>query len=444
MSQTELSQLYQRHCWQPFTQMKLAPKPIWIEKGEGVYIINEKGERIIDAIGSWWVSIYGHSHPALIHAVTEQMEKIEHLIFAGLAHEPAVRLAQRLSQLTNHHLNRVFYSDNGSTAVEIALKMAYQYFQNQKAVTRQEFISLGGGYHGDTIGAMSVGEKGIFHQVFEPLLFPCIRLPKPSCLFRDFYDEREALKQTAPVIQAMETVCREKGKKICALVLEPLIQGASGGFCFYPPVLLRKLHEICQEWGIFLIADEVFTGSGRTGSFFACEKAGIWPDMIALSKGLGAGYATFGATLTTEDIYNGFYSNDRSHTFFHGHSMTANPVGCSASLAGLDLMEKDSLLRKTSLLEKYHHTFQKDLSKGPLRDKIREFRSLGSVGVVELQHNASYTSEFGWKVMQKALKEGVLLRPLGNVVYLTPPYCIKEEELQRVYLVMEKAVVDSL
>ena len=442
-SKKELQKLFHKHAWQPFTQMKLAPPPVFIEKGAGVRLFSTEGQAIIDAIGSWWVNIHGHAHPFLNNALREQAEKIEHLMYAGLAHTPAVQLAQELSLTTQNQLPRVFYSDNGSTAVEIALKMAYQYFWNQ-GQKRTEFITLGGGYHGDSFGAMSVGARGIFHEAFAPLLFDCHQIPQPRCPFEHLYDEEQALKAARPVLKALEELVKKRAPKICAMVLEPIIQGASAGFNIYPPLLLKKIYEICKDAGILVIADEVFTGCGRTGSFYASQMAGVWPDIMALSKGLAAGYLPFAATLASEKIYKGFYSDDRKHSLFHGHSMTANPLGCALALASLSLIQKDKLLEKVLLIEKWHQSLQEELKNKPLYKKIKECRFLGSVGVLALQSDSTYTADFGWRIMQKALEQGVLIRPLGNVVYFTPPYCIEQKDLEEVYAVSQKVLESEL
>lgn len=439
----ELSKLFREHAWQPYTQMKLAPPPLFIERGRGARFFSMEGKSIIDAIGSWWVNIHGHAHPFLNAALRRQSEDIEHLIYAGLAHAPAVQLAQKLSASTQNKLPRVFYSDNGSTAMEIALKMAYQYFWNQ-GQKRSEFISLGGGYHGDTFGAMSVGARGLFHKAFAPLLFDCYQIPMPSCPFESLYNEEQALKATIPVLTALEKIVKKRAKKVCALVLEPIIQGASAGFNIYPPILLKKMREICKNAGILLIADEVFTGCGRTGFFYASQMAGIWPDIMALSKGLAAGYLPFAATLASEKIYQAFYSDDRRDTLFHGHSMTANPLGCALALASLRLFKENNLLEKVRCIEEWHRDLQNGLKKKALSKKIKDYRFLGSVGVIELESEKNYTADFSWRVMQRALELGVLIRPLGNIVYFTPPYCIEQGELEEVYRVFQKVLSTEL
>ncbi len=442
-SPEHLDSLFWDHAWQPFTQMKLLSSQRLIERGEGAYLFDQEGRAILDAIGSWWVNIHGHSHPEMKAALNHQLEKIEHLIYTGLSHRPAIELSHKLSHTTDHVLQRVFFSDNGSTAVEIALKMAYQYFWNKGDTHRKEFISLGGGYHGDTFGAMSVGDRGVFHRAFEGLLFPCHALPTPSCPFIYLHEEEEALPYVQTIIDELEKRLDQHGKRICALILEPIIQAASAGFNFYPAILLKRIRKLCDEAGIFLIADEVFTAFGRTGSFYACQQAGIWPDIMALSKGLSGGYLPFAATLTTQKIYEGFYSDDREHTLFHGHSMTANPLGCTVAITSLSIL-KNGGLEKARKLEYLHKNFQNELKQKVLYKKIKECRFLGSVGIVELGGDSEYTSDFGWRVMEKALEKEVLLRPLGNVIYLTPPYCISEKDLGKAYKVLEEVVSSEL
>ena len=445
-SHDQLLAYHRRHAWQPFTQMKLAPDPVFIERGSGAHLFTKDGRRIIDAIGSWWVNVHGHSHPAINQAITAQMERVEHVIYAGLAHEPATVLAQRLSATTGDRLPRVFYSDNGSTAVEIALKMAFQFFANQGTSERREFIALGEGYHGDTIGAMSVGARGVFHEMYAPLLFPTHLLPTPRAPFAVFDDDERALEHLAPALDALEKLLVERGEKICGLILEPVIQGASAGFNIYPPVFLKRVRELCDRYGIFWIADEVFTGCGRTGRFYACEHAGVWPDILCTSKALAGGYLPFAATLASERVFLGFYSDERRHTLFHGHSMTANPLGCAAALASLDLIGADHAdgFARIKALERRHRAHLNDLADGPAAAHIREVRCLGSVAAVELNLPADYTADLGWRLMAAAIRRGVLLRPLGNVVYLTPAYVIAPDELAQAYDVLGECLKELL
>ncbi len=441
---TESILAYHRaHAWQPFTQMKLTPDPVVIDSARGVYLKTSDGDEIIDAVGSWWVNIHGHNHEYVNAAIEKQLRQLEHVMYAGFTHEPAARLSKRLSDTTGGELPRVFFSDNGSTAVEIGLKMAFQFYVNQGRPEKKNFVTLTGGYHGDPIGTMSVGARSVFHEMYEPLLFSVFHAPAPSCPFEALYDEARAQEAVRPAISALEKILEEHGKTICGLILEPLIQGA-GGMNIYPGAYLRAVRALCDAHDVMLVADEVFTGCGRTGAFYACERAGIWPDIMALSKGLSAGYLAFAATLASERVFQGFYSDDRRHTLFHGHSMTANPLGCAAAHASLDLFERENLLGKVLELEESHGNHLRAMETGALGKHIRETRCMGSVGAVEFDLDIDYTGDFGWRVWSTCIAEGVLLRPIGNVVYLTPPYVIQADELEKCYGVLEKTVLEIM
>ena len=436
----ELYEWHRNHAWMPFTQMQLLGEPPIIESGRGVYLYTREGREIIDAIGSWWVNIHGHSNPRINAAIKDQLDRLEHVIYAGMTHEPALRLGHRLSALTNHHLPRCFFSDNGSTAVEIGLKMAFQYFLNSGRPEKSEFVCLSGGYHGDTIGAMSVGGRSVFHEAFAPLLFDCHQVPAPKVEFAKQEDPDSVSRAIAAPLAKLAEVFAARGDRICAIILEPLIQGASAGFNIYPAEYLRQVRLLCDQHDVLLIADEVFTGAGRTGHFFATGRAGIQPDILALSKGLSGGYMPFAVTMATEEIYQCFLGTDRRRTLFHGHSMTGSPLGCAAAHASLDLFEEQAVLDRVHKLERLHAGHLAQLQSGPLGAQIKEVRYMGSVGVVELALEGDYTSEFGWRVHEAALARGVLLRPLGPSVYLTPPFVIEPEQLSRAYEVLESCV----
>ena len=440
----ELYEWHRNHAWMPFTQMQLLGNPPIIESGQGVYLRTRDGREIIDAIGSWWVTIHGHSHPRINAAIKDQLDRLEHVIYAGMTHEPALRLGHRLSALTNHHLPRCFFSDNGSTAVEIGLKMAFQYFLNTGRPEKSEFVCLSGGYHGDTIGAMSVGARSVFHEAFAPLLFDAHQVPAPRVEFRNQTDPDLVSSAIAAPIAKLAELFETRGERICALILEPLIQGASAGFNIYPAEYLRQVRALCDRHNVLLIADEVFTGAGRTGHFFATGRAGVQPDILALSKGLSGGYLPFAVTLATEEIYESFLGTDRRRTLFHGHSMTGSPLGCAAAHASLDVFEEEAVLDRVRELERSHAEHLARLQAGPLGSHIKEVRYMGSVGVVELALEGDYTSEFGWRVHEAALSQGVLLRPLGPSVYLTPPFVIEPGELARAYEVLESSVLAVL
>lgn len=386
--------------WHPYTQMQTSPAPLEIVRGEGVWLHTSDGRKILDGISSWWVNIHGHSHPKLNEALAAQARVLEQVIFAGCTHEPAVQLAEGLLEVLPKGLARVFYSDNGSTAVEVAMKMAMQYWSN-RGEPRRKFIALENAYHGDTVGAMSASGRSIFTAAFEPLMFEMVHVAR---------------------LEQMDAALA--GGDVAAVLIEPMLQGA-GGMLMWPAEFVRGVRELCDRTGALLIADEVFTGFGRTGKMFACEHAGITPDLVCLSKGLTAGYMPLGATVTTEAIYDAFLSDDRAKTFFHGHSFTANPLACAVACASLQIFKEEPVLERVARLEQ-------QLREGlePLRQRphVSDVRVLGGVGVVELASSGGYLDKSGPKLAAEFLKRGVLLRPLGNVVYFLPPYCIAPEE----------------
>jgi len=437
----EIIRWHADHAWQPFTQMKLAGEPFVVSRAEGVFLYDYNGNQIIDAVGSWWVAIHGHNHPYIKKSIQTQMEDLDHVMYAGFTHKAAAELSYRLSETTQHKLPRIFFSDNGSTAVEIALKMAFQFFANTDHKEKNKFVSLMKGYHGDTIGTMSAGSRSVFHDVFHPLLFDVILAKSPSCPFVDFYNEEKSAVHLQEAIEDLERIFYIHGPNLAAMILEPIIQGA-GGMNYYPPLYLKKVRELCDRYDVFFIVDEVFTGCGRTGKFYAFQHSGIYPDIIAISKGLSAGYLPIAATLSTEKIYQGFYSDDRMHTLFHGHSMTANPPGCAASLASLDLIDQSYEMIKK--LEEMHSSNLLGIKQGPASSLIQETRNIGTVAAIELKLQYSYTGNFAYEFMSLCKKDGVLLRPLGNVIYITPPYIIEKEELGKVYEVLERNVLKLL
>jgi len=387
--------------WHPYTQMLTAPAPLPITRADGVWLYTEDGRRILDGISSWWVNIHGHSHPKLNAALAAQAHELEHVVFAGCTHRPAVELAERLIEILPRSFSRVFYSDNGSTAVEVALKLALQYWRNLGVHQRTKFITLHNAYHGDTVGAMSASEDSVFTRAFSTMMFPVERV-------HDLDD--------------MEQRLREAGDSIAAVLIEPMLQGA-GGMIVWPAEFVTGVRRLCDKYNTLLIADEVLTGFGRTGKMFACEHAAITPDIVCLSKALTAGYLPLGVTATTRAVYEAFLSEDRSKTFFHGHSYTANPLACAVALASLDLFREEPVLERVSRLEQ-------QLRDGfdPLRS-LGEVRLIGGVAAVELASDKpGYLDGIGPRLAAKFLERGLLLRPLGNVVYFMPPYCITESE----------------
>ena len=412
--------------WHPYTQMQTAPPPIPVVRGEGIYLYTEDGRRILDGISSWWVNIHGHSHPKLNEALARQARELEHVIFAGFTHRPAVELAERLVEVLPEGLHRIFYSDDGSTAVEAALKMAYQYWSNRGEPERRLFVSLEFAYHGDTVGTMSVSEESVFTKAFEDLLFRVARADAPYCYRCPLGLERSTC--AIDCLGSLEQILREEKGRVAGVIVEPMLQ-AAGGMIVWPREFLSGVRKLCDEHKTLLIADEVMTGFGRTGRMFACEHGPVRPDIACLSKGLSAGYLPLAATVATDDVYEAFLSDDRTKTFFHGHSFTANPLGCAVGLASLDIFREEGTLQRIAALEK-------QLREGlePMRSLncVGDVRIIGGVGIVELAEGDGYLSDIGPRLYREFLQRGLLLRPLGNVLYFMPPYVITEEETNRV------------
>jgi adenosylmethionine-8-amino-7-oxononanoate aminotransferase len=391
--------------WHPYTQMRTAPEPLAVTRAEGVWLYTEDGRKILDGISSWWVNIHGHSHPKLNAALAAQASELEHVLFAGCTHRPAVELAERLLALLPAGMSRVFYSDNGSTAVEVALKLAIQYWRNLNQPQRQTFVTLHHAYHGDTVGAMSASEDSVFTRAFAPLLFQ--------------------VERAHARLDDLERALAQLGNTAAAVLIEPMLQGA-GGMLMQTPDFLAGVQTLCARHGVLLIADEVLTGFGRTGKMFACEHADVHPDIMCLSKGLTAGYLPMGATVATEKIFDAFLSDDRSKTFFHGHSYTANPLACAVAIASLDLFEEERTLERVARLERQLREGLEPLRRLP---HVADVRVIGGVGVVELESpEGGYLDSAGPRLASEFLARGILLRPLGNVVYFMPPYCITEGE----------------
>ena len=408
--------------------MRTAPPPLPIVGGKGVYLYTEDGRRILDGISSWWVNIHGHSHPKLNEALAKQAQQLEHVMFAGCTHPAAVDLAERLVSILPHGLERVFYSDNGSTAVEVAVKLATQYWINKGEPRRRVFVTLHHAYHGDTVGAMSVSEDSLFTRAFTPLLFSVARAHAPYCYRCPVGLERSTCH--VECLGDLERTLAAAGDAAAAVLVEPMLQGA-GGMIVWPAEFLAGVRRLCDRSGVLLIADEVLTGFGRTGRMFGCEHAEVTPDIICLSKALTAGYLPLGATCTTDAIYDAFLSDDRSRTFFHGHSFTANPLACAVALASLALFEDEGVLDRVLRLEQQLIAGLAPLAQLPT---VGDVRVIGGVGAIELvadkdtRHAGGYLDQMGPRLASAFLDRGLLLRPLGNVVYFMPPYVITEAE----------------
>jgi adenosylmethionine-8-amino-7-oxononanoate aminotransferase len=421
-----------RHSWHPYTQMStLATEPpMLIDRAEGLFLIDAEGNRYYDAISSWWCVVHGHGHPGIREAVTRQMERLDHVLFAGATHEPAVRLASRLAAIAPEGLSRVFFSDNGSTAVEVALKMSLQSWRNLGREERTGFVCLDHGYHGDTTGCMSVSGVDAFLRAFRPILFPARRVPSPYCY-------RCPVGKTYPgcgasCVDALGEALREGGETVAAVILEPLLLGA-GGMIVYPPEYLSRAAALARAHGVHLILDEVATGFGRTGTMFACEQAGVSPDFLCLSKGLTGGTMPLAATLTTAEVYNSFLGGpDSGKTFYHGHTYTANPIGCAAALASLDLFEEEELVDRVARLAPRLAEGVRELAGLPL---VGDVRGIGMVAALELVSDKETkeplpgTAPVFREIRLEGLRRGLFLRPLGNVVYLFLPQAVTRESL---------------
>ncbi len=422
-----------RVLWHPCTQMKdhEAHPPIPIRRGSGAWLEDFAGRRYLDAISSWWVNLFGHANPRINAAVAAQLETLEHVLLAGFTHEPAVTLAERLVAITPPGLSRCFYADNGSSAVEVALKMSFHYWQNQGQTGKTKFITLENSYHGETLGALAAGDVALYKATYRPLLMETLTAPSPDCFHRAPDESWEAYSRRR--FEDMQRLLARHAHEVCAVIVEPLVQCA-GYMRMYHPVYLSLLREACDRHGVHLIADEIAVGFGRTGTLFACEQAGISPDFLCLSKGLTGGYLPLAAVLTTDAVYQAFYDDyERLRAFLHSHSYTGNPLGCRAALATLDIFEEEDVLARNRALSARMARHAAPLADHP---HVAEIRQHGMILAVELVQDKAARKPYPWqerrgrRVGQHALSRGVLLRPLGDVVYFMPPYVIDEEEIE--------------
>lgn len=421
-----------QYIWHPYTQAKDCERwpPILIEKAEGIKLYDNKGNFYYDTISSWWCNVHGHNHPKIKQAIRKQLGSLDHVLLAGFTHKPASLLAEKLVSITPKNLTKVFFSDNGSTAVETALKMSFQYWQNIGKKTKTKFVSLDLAFHGDTVGAMSVGGDTAFNKTFKPLLFESFKVPSPYCYRCPMGKKRDSC--DIDCAGALENTLKKHKNKIAALILEPLVMGAAG-MIVYPAQYLKKAAELAKKYNVHLIADEVATGFGRTGRMFACQHVGVQPNFMCLAKGITSGTLPFAATLTTEQIYNAFRDDYQKHkTFYHGHTYTANPIGCAVALASLEIFKQEKTLEKLkSLIPIFHKGMEKFR---PLK-LVGDVRYIGMIGAIELVKDKSTKKPFdikeriGQRVFQNGLKENLILRPLGNVIYLFLPLCITKRQL---------------
>lgn len=417
------------HVWHPFSHSSTEPELLQVGGAKGAWLELAGGRRILDGISSWWTCLHGHGHPDITKAIAAQCEQLDHVIFAGATHEPAVRLAEELLHIAPPGLSRVFYSDNGSTSVEVALKMAIQYYQ-LTGRPRRMILAFEGGYHGDTFGAMAVGERGLFTDPFADYLFSVIRLPVPR-LGGDGVELEHC-------IRALEAAMQQNKEDVAAVILEPMVQGASG-MRMHPAAFLKEVARICKDHGALFIADEVMTGFGRTGRLFACEHAAVSPDVLCLSKGLTGGVLPLSATLCREDLFDVFQKRERSRAFFHGHSFTANPIACAAALASLQLTRRPEFLQNVARIERGLRAGLMPLVAHP---QVRDVRVLGLVGAVEFRETVGYLTKTSLAMRTTAAEMGVLLRPLGNILYTIPPACVTDAELSGILAAIQRLVAD--
>lgn len=436
------------YLWHPFTQMQEWEQetPLIIEQGKGSYLIDTEGRKYLDGTASIWVNLHGHRHPRLDRALTAQLQKIAHSTFLGLTNPPAIRLARELIRLAPKGLRRVFYSDNGSTAVEVALKMAVQYWQQIKpaAGTKQSFAHLKMAYHGDTIGAVSVGNIELFHARFKPLLFPTHQVEPPYCY-------RCPLGRTYPscdmaCIDPLERLLKTRHRELAGVIVEPLVQAAAG-MMVAPPGYLARVRELCTTYNVLLIVDEVATGFGRTGKMFACQHEGVTPDLMAISKGLTGGYMPLAATLTTEAIYRAFLGRyDEWKTFFHGHSYTGNPLGCALALANLEIFRREQTLEQVRKKSRLLARLLQPLAELPHVGDIRQCGFMVGIELVQDRHTKTpypLDRRIGHRVAQDCRLRGLLLRPLGNVIALVPPLSISPRELTTMIAILHSAIRET-
>lgn len=425
-----------RFVWHPYTQMKDSERqpPLLIDRARGVRLYDKSGRWYYDTISSWWCNVHGHNHPHIKRAIRRQLDSLEHVLFAGCTHEPGIRLAEKLVGIAPRGLSRVFYSDNGSTAVEVALKMSVQYWENKGKPRKTAFVCLDYGYHGDTIGTMSVSGVDLFTRPFQGLTFRSYRVPSPYC-YRCVAGKEQG-SCSVECVGFLEDTLKKHASRVAGLILEPMVLGA-GGMIVYPAGYLKQAARLARHYGVHLILDEVATGFGRTGKMFACEHAGVSPDFMCVSKGITGGYLPLAATLTTQRVARAFRADyTKKKTFFHGHTYTANPLGCAAGLASLEVFEREKTLGRVAKLE-------------PLfRERLREFlsfphvgdaRSIGLIGALELvsdkksKKGFAFENRVGYRIYLAGLRHGIMMRPLGNVVYFFLPLCVTAAEMDDMF-----------
>ncbi len=427
--------------WHPCTQMKQHESLplIAITKGKGAWLYDDQGRVILDGISSWWTNLFGHANPRINQAICEQLEKIEHVMLAGFTHPPVVQLSEKLSALTQGNLGHAFYASDGASAVEIALKMSHHYWRHQNKPAKKKFVCLHNGYHGETLGALAVTDVAIFREAYGSLLQEVLTAPSPDArLAQDGETAEDVAKRAAT---DLETILSKEHQNIAAIIVEPLIQCA-GQMAMYSPAYLRQLRVLCDRYEIHLIADEIAVGCGRTGKFFACEHAGIWPDFLTLSKGISGGYLPLSICLTTDTIYRAFYQDQTKHGFLHSHSYTGNPLACAAALACLEIFETDNVLEKN--IER-----SKDLANAfawaKIDPRIEHWRQQGMILAFDVRTGyLKNPNTFPREMFSASLHEGVLIRPIGNTIYVMPPYVLSTNETIELGQAVQRALEQVL
>ncbi|MFZ6735253.1 adenosylmethionine--8-amino-7-oxononanoate transaminase [Undibacterium sp. Ji42W] len=416
-----------QHVWHPCTQMQhhetvpLIP----VSHGRGAWLFDMEGKRYLDAISSWWVNLFGHANPRINAELKDQLDKLEHAMLAGFTHAPVVELSEKLSALTNHALGHCFYASDGASAVEIALKMSFHAWRNGGQNEKQEFICIQGSYHGETVGALAVTDVSLFREAYGPMLQRAHVVASPDARLAEAGETAADVALRAAA--ALEAKLQERAGKIAAVIIEPLVQCATG-MAMHDPVYLKRLRELCDQYQVHLIADEIAVGCGRTGTFFACESAAIWPDFLCLSKGISGGYLPLSLVMTTDAVYQAFYDADVRRGFLHSHSYTGNPLACRAALATLAIFEDDKVLQKNRVKAEFLNTAFADLKQDA---RVRHFRQQGMILAFDaVVDNAERAATFSRRFFAAALKQELLMRPIGRTVYMMPPYILEQDEMR--------------
>lgn len=448
MNSAELVEKDLKYIWHPCSQMKdyEVLKPIIIDHGKGIYLYDKEGKEYLDIVSSWWCNLLGHCNPRVNAAIKLQLDQLEHVIFANFSHEPAITLCEQLMKTIPKGLAKFNFSDNGSASVECALKMSFQYQYQTGHPKKTKFMCLTEGYHGETIGALSVGSMDLYAKIYKPMLMDTIHVEAPDC-YRCPYEKCRG-GCNAECFEHAERAFAEQADEICAMIVEPLLQG-SAGMRIYPAIYLKKLRGLCDKYNVILIADEIATGFGRTGKMFAFDHAGVSPDIMCISKGLTGGYMPMAITITTDEIYEAFYADyNKGKAFMHSHTYSGNPLGCSAALAVQKILREDHILEKAAVRAEYlHNKLNEALIDHP---HMGEIRHIGLVNAMELVSDKNTKEEYdtklrmGYQIYQKALKKGLILRPLGNVLYFNPPLIINEEEIDQAVAICAESIKEVI